>query len=197
MPITSVRSSWGIIGTVVWGIAVIAGMAAMMRYQMTPGGATAAPGRWPAHTSINRDTSRYTLVVTLHPYCPCSNASLSELALLMARAEDHVAARVIFVDPAAAPRGWAHSQLWRKAAAIPGVTVAADRDGRDARAFAATTSGDCLLYDAGGGLLFAGGITDGRGHEGDNAGLDSILAILRNTAPPARKTPVYGCQLAG
>ena len=51
----------------------------------------------------------------------------------------------------------------------------------------ATTSGHVLLYDAGGVLRFAGGITDGRGHEGDNAGLDAALALLRGHVPEVDK----------
>ena len=63
--------------------------------------------------------------------------------------------------------GRCHS--WRSAAAIPGVTVHVDHDGGEARRFGAETSGFVVLYDAHGELLFAGGITTGRGQAGDNA----------------------------
>ena len=41
------------------------------------------------------------------------------------------------------------------------------------------TSGQVVVYDAKGALLFSGGITAARGHMGDNAGRDRITALLR------------------
>ena len=43
----------------------------------------------------------------------------------------------------------------------------------------AITSGQTLLYDTKGHLVFSGGITGGRGHEGDNTGRESIEKYLQ------------------
>jgi hypothetical protein len=45
--------------------------------------------------------------------------------------------------------------------------------------------------------MFAGGITESRGHSGDNAGRSAITAmVLGETLPKAAgHTPVYGCPL--
>jgi hypothetical protein len=51
------------------------------------------------------------------------------------------------------------------------------------------------VYDTTGILEFHGGITDGRGHEGDNDGMLAVLAIGRDEKSPVSKTPVYGCSL--
>ena len=85
--------------------------------------------------------------------------------------------------------------IWHSAAAIPNVTVVRDDDGLEARRFGAATSGQSLLYDVNGRLLFSGGITGSRGHSGDNAGRTAMLALLQH-APPGRDSAfVFGCSL--
>jgi hypothetical protein len=44
-------------------------------------------------------------------------------------------------------------------------------------------------------LLFQGGITASRGHEGENAGENAIVAIVNGRAAPQNKTLVFGCAL--
>ena len=73
------------------------------------------------------------------------------------------------------------------------MTVQADDDGREARLFHAETSGHTALYGAQGQLIFDGGITVSRGHEGDNDGTEAILALLHDKTPDRAQTPVYGC----
>lgn len=181
---------------VAWGVAVLVGMYGLVRYQMTPAAfASAAPPHWPAGVSFAHSTGRSTLIMTLHPRCPCSRASLNELAEIMARSEGRLEVRILFVEPANAPADWSDGDLWQQAKAIPGVTLSMDKDGRDAGAFGASTSGQVMVYDAAGVLRFSGGITDGRGHEGDNAGQLSILEFERTGKSPVATTPVYGCSL--
>ena len=181
---------------VAWGAAVLFGMHSLMQYQMTPGAeAQSAPAKWPAAVSFSHNAARPTLVMTLHPRCPCSRASLHELAELMARSAGRLDARILFVQPANAPADWYEGDLWRLAKAIPNVAVSVDKDGRDAAAFGASTSGQVMVYDAAGVVRFSGGITDGRGHEGDNAGLQAILDLVRTGKSTVATTPVYGCSL--
>src|ERR1700722_16079108 len=143
---------------VIWATAVVAAMAGLANYQMRPGvAARAAPGRWPETVRVAKDSTRATLVMMLHPQCPCSRASVSELAILMAHAGGRVVAQVVFIVPRGAPANWIESDLWKSAAAIPGVSVGVDFEGTDAQAFGATTSGATIVYDANGKLLFSGG----------------------------------------
>jgi len=58
------------------------------------------------------------------------------------------------------------------------VTIVTDADGAEANRFGAETSGHTLLFDFGRRLLFSGGITDSRGHTGDNAGESAIVALI-------------------
>jgi glyoxylase-like metal-dependent hydrolase (beta-lactamase superfamily II) len=104
---------------------------------------------------------------------------------------------VLFYRPRQFPAGWERTDLWRSAAAIPGVTVLVDPDGLEAERFGAKTSGHVLVYDSAGRLLFSGGITGSRGHEGDNDGSDSVLRLLTHGPPPRRHTLVFGCPIRG
>jgi len=181
----------------VWGSTVAIGMVGLVRYQMTPGAAgPEAPHRWPAGLrDIVPAREQFTLVMTLHPQCPCSRASLSELSQLMTRTGEKMSAHILFVKPHGAPADWCDGDLWKKAKEIPGVSVSIDNDGQDAAILGATTSGQVFVYDASGTLRFNGGITDGRGHEGDNPGLSSLLGLVRDGQTAVSTTPVYGCSL--
>lgn len=180
----------------VWGLAVAAGMLSLAQYEMTPSKAQAAVARsWPSTVTVKPEAHRPTLIMVLHPRCPCSRASVSELSTLMAHLNGQLSAQILFVQPRGASLQWVKGDLWKEAAAIPGVTASVDVDGKDAAAFGAQTSGAVMLYDVDARLIFAGGITDGRGHEGDNAGCQAILSLLRHGHAATNHTPIYGCPL--
>lgn len=133
-----------------------------------------------------------------HPLCPCTRASLGELSLVMAKAQGRLDAFVLFLKPEGTGKDWEQGELWRAAAAIPGVTVLRDEGGAQAERFGAVTSGQVLFYDAGGTLRFSGGITAARGHAGDNAGRAAVEALLGADAPPREGMAghaVFGCAL--
>jgi len=171
----------------------------MFHDQMTPntaaGGMVEVPPKWPACPDIARRAGEFTLVMALHPQCPCSRASVSELGQLMARTAGKMDAVALFVVPAGAPADWLRTDLLNQVKQIPGVRIIYDRDGADARRFGADTSGQVALFDPAGTLVFCGGITDGRGHEGDNVGSDAVLDLVRGQRGPVVRTDVYGCSL--
>lgn len=78
---------------------------------------------------------------------------------------------------------------------MPNVRVIIDKDEHEAELFNATTSGLNLLYDRAGNLKFNGGITSSRGHEGANAGRQTIYELVTNDSSNLSKTPVFGCPL--
>jgi hypothetical protein len=131
----------------------------------------------------------------VHPHCPCTRTSLDELTWLLSRAEGRTTTHLLFVVPPGAPPDWADSPLWRQAQALPDVRAALDTEGREARIFGAKVSGQVLLYDGGGRLLFRGGITAGRGHGGDCPGRAAVLACLTSSRSDPVAAPVYGCPL--
>jgi hypothetical protein len=180
---------------VIWVLTLAPGFALLWAYKMRPGEAAGAPVVWPMGTRIARNRDRATLVLFAHPQCPCTRASVAELARLMSRSGDRLGAIVVFLRPSDVSGDWDSSDLWRSASTIPGVTIVRDDDGVEAARFRASTSGATVLYDMEGRLLFSGGITSARGHEGDSAGLQRIDSLLRTGKADRSDAPVYGCSM--
>jgi len=182
---------------VVWLAVVGGGFAFILNYQNAGGRAGIAPRDWPAGTPAALDRNHDTLIMFAHPKCPCTRASIEELNRLMARSNGRVAAQVWFFRPSGYPDDWTRTSLWGSVTAIPGVVVHEDTDGAESRRFGAETSGYVLLYGTRGQLLFSGGITAGRGHAGDNAGENAVVALLAGQEVKLKHTEVYGCSLLG
>lgn len=70
-----------------------------------------------------------------------------------------------------------------------------DVDGMLAANFNATTSGHCLLYTVTGSLMFQGGITTERGHEGESCGRVAMRDLLARNPSSVDHAPVFGCEL--
>jgi hypothetical protein len=178
-----------------WAALVAGGVWLLAAYANAPGPSTRAAAEWTDGGLLARDPVRPTLVMFLHPRCPCSRASVEELNALLARAPVKPAVTTVFIRPAGAADGWERQGLWSQAEAIPGVKTIADAEGAEARRFGIRTSGHVLLFAPDGRCLFSGGITTARGHSGDNAGLDGVLERLRDPLLPTVTTPVFGCLL--
>ena len=176
----------------VWGITVVIGLNLMLTYQTTPGADGNPAGRWPTSSRIVRTGNCIQLVMVAHPHCPCTRSSVEALARIIARADDRVAASVLFLTPEGVSRDWERTDLWQSAAAIPGVQVVRDDGGVEGALFGAKTSGQVLLFGKNGQLVFSGGITAGRGHHGDNVGLDQCVAFITGEQTDHSKTPVFG-----
>jgi hypothetical protein len=179
-----------------WLGAVLGGFFLLLEYKAAPGEMAGAPARWPRTTQAERAAGRPTLVMFAHPHCPCTRASVAELERLVGRFPQ-IAARVFFLKPEDLPGGWEKTDLWRSASAIPGALAIRDDDGREARLFGAMTSGFTAVYDADGALLFSGGLTSSRGHEGDSFGVRRIASLLTTGTADKRDSPVFGCALHG
>jgi hypothetical protein len=180
-----------------WLAAVVGGFGLIQRFETTPAPAREPPGSWPTASGIKLTAERPTLLLFVHPRCPCTRATIGELAVLATHCPGRFDARVLFYKPAGAEPGWEQTDTWHAARRIPGVAVGIDLDGREAERFAAAASGQALLYGPDGGLLFAGGITAARGNAGDSAGRRSLIALLTGGAAETDRTPVFGCPLSG
>jgi hypothetical protein len=178
-----------------WLLIVGTGLSVIWGYENRPGLAAKPPVIWPSDSQIQRAPDRATLIMLVHPHCPCTRASIGELAALMADSQGRLTAYVLFLKPAGFSEGWEKTDLWQSAASIPGVKPVIDDDGIEARNFHAMTSGQTILYDADGRLLFSGGITIARGHAGDNAGRSAILSLVNSGTAEQNETPAFGCPL--
>jgi hypothetical protein len=181
--------------SLLWLALVGAGTVWLLDYSNKVGVAGRAPATIPGVSLVRAGGLKPTLVMFAHPQCPCSRASVVQLDRLMARSGQAFNAQVFFLLPAGMNESWSKGSLWRQAAGIPGVRVAVDREGREAALFGAATSGHCVLYDKEGNLLFQGGLTPARGHEGDSVGADAVLQLLKQRGAEVAVAPVFGCGL--
>jgi hypothetical protein len=178
-----------------WMAALAFGARVLFKYETTAGRVGLVSSNWPSLSVIPRQSDKATLLMLAHPHCPCTRASVGELAQIMAHAVGKVNAYVLFVKPSGAGADWDDTDLRRSAAEIPGVTVLTDENGTEAARFGAETSGHTLVFDRSGTLVFSGGITASRGHAGGNAGESAVLAALNQEPIQQARTPVFGCAL--
>ncbi len=194
MPKAKQRLEWVLV-LAVWAVVIAGGESILLNYEIRPGSPAQPPQTWPLETDIQKSPERAALLMFVHPRCPCSRASLEELARLTARCGEKADIQIIFLSPGKQPASWTKTDLWEKAGAIPGVQVRLDKNGKEAKHFRVSTSGQTLLYGRDGQLLFNGGITASRGHSGDNAGRSALEDLLLKGASERSRTPVFGCSL--
>jgi hypothetical protein len=180
-----------------WLVIVLAGFVALTRYASLPSAAAAASARWPAQSSLSPAADRPTLILFAHPRCACTRASLNELNRLQSRVgvSRPPLTYVVFQLPKGVSDDWRHSDLWASAERIPGARVIADAEGRESARFQVRTSGTALLFDRSQRLVFSGGLTESRGHEGDSFGQARLITLLEGGVPDRNDSPVFGCAL--
>lgn len=180
---------------ITWAVVVISGFALMMEEEFTPVPSALAASDFPAGSLVPLARDQPTLLVFLHPQCPCSRATMRELERLLGQTQDKIAVTIIFTIPKGTPPDWEKGDLWNWANALPGARVARDVDGITTRQFHVIGSGSTLLYAPSGHLLFSGGITASRGEEGDNPGETAIADFVLHGHADVTHTPVFGCSL--
>src|SRR5262249_36879308 len=133
------------------------------------------------------------LLVFLHPHCPCSRATVDEIAGVLARCPGPVSVRAFLPAPPAPAEGWADTPL---RADLPPLSApeAPDAPGPPAHPSGARPPGPPVASSADGRLPFRGGVPAGRGPRGPNPGREALLAALRDGLP-SPPSPVFGCPL--
>jgi hypothetical protein len=178
-----------------WATLVLCGELYLWRFQLTAGATGETLKHWPKESNIRRQDGLFTLLLFLHPKCPCSQASFDSAAQVAARAQGKLNLFLVFVKPAGSHSDWEKTDLWKQGKATPGCTVLTDEAGREAQKFGVKTSGHVLLYDPAGQLLFSGGLTSARGQPGPSAGLEAVVHLLNGESVEESHGPVYGCPL--
>lgn len=175
----------------------LAGFYLLLRFDGTPAKQHYAPSLWPERAGIVFPSNKPALLVFLHPMCPCSRATLDELNGILPRVPKTALPEIhlIFVRSIKNP-DWNGGDLWERARGIPNAIRRWDDGGRIASRFRARTSGATLLYGVNRNLLFEGGITASRGHEGDNLGAERLQAALETGRREANLSQLFGCALA-
>ena len=178
-----------------WLIAIAAGTAWSVAYSQAPGAAGTAPSTWPGGDAVGRTGGKPTLVLALHPACPCSQATLEQIDRLTTSHPGAFDVVVLFAGYDGLPRG--ADVLGPVLAQHRNIRRVDDRDAAIARRFGALTSGHAVLYDEAGRLRFSGGLTRARGEAGDSVPLAYLRAWAQGTRPAGAATfSVFGCALA-
>ncbi|WP_145026409.1 thioredoxin domain-containing protein [Caulifigura coniformis] len=183
---------------VLWLAAVAAGFAVAMRHEKTAAPDHDVATRFPEDAVCVAPLGKPMLIVFVHPKCPCTRASLEEVAALHHRCGDKLDMQFVFLERGDAPWRSEDTEHWETVRAINAGPAFVDVSGTEHRRFGATTSGEALLYMPDGSLAFHGGVTVGRGHSGVSAGRTAIEAIVLNSTGSGRdftRTKVYGCPL--
>ncbi len=177
-----------------WLGLIVGGYAWLLRYSFAAGKASASPHTIPSSVASQAPSARPQLFLALHPRCPCSRATLSELATILSRAPEACDVTVLVYKPAGEPDSWMEGALLDKCRQVS-CLIRPDPDGRLASSLGSLTSGGVVLYDAKGRLRYQGGVTASRGHEGDNAGKQAVIQILRGQRDSQKSMPVFGCPI--
>jgi hypothetical protein len=178
-----------------WLVAACGGLIAVARYDNRAGARVESASHWPSTTPLAFKSGLYNLVLSIHPQCSCSKATLGELEEMLARSGGKLRVHALIALPRNSPEEWRRSSLVEQLRALPETTVFFDPDSEESTRFGAVTSGDCVVFSPGGEKMFHGGITRSRGHTGDNAGKQAVLALVEGKAAPGSETPVFGCSL--
>jgi hypothetical protein len=178
-----------------WLAIIVGGSLILAREEFTPVQALAQGKTFPAGSAIPLSSFQPTLILFVHPLCPCTRASFHELEDLLAEVPNKVSVVVVFTIPEGLPSDWKKGDLWQSAMALSGIHVMQDDRGIESRRFNVTGSGHCLLYSPSGALLFSGGITASRGHDGENPGRLALVSLISTGRADIHGTPVFGCSL--
>ena len=87
----------------VWLTLTLLALGGLANRDRAAGTAAHPPAAWRPQTALALDPVRPTLVMLLHPQCPCSRASVSELNHLAALCPNSAKMVVLFLRPAGYP----------------------------------------------------------------------------------------------
>ena len=177
-----------------WVALIASASVVLWRYSAAPGSTAEGPARIPAEFRDEERPDEFVLLMAVHPRCPCSRATIAELAKILTHSPRVCRPVLLAFKPGTEPDSWIETGLCRDARKL-GAEIRIDENGERAIAMGMQTSGQVLLYDPRGDLRYQGGITSARGHQGDNAGQRYVERILHGDDVPLAKLPVYGCSI--
>jgi hypothetical protein len=179
-----------------WTVLVLLGYGSMVFYSKSTGKMWVTVGNFPSVSAISKSAG-LTLIVFLHPQCPCSMATVSELEGLLAQRDSasNLSVYAVVSKPSGCSQVFVQGAVLDSLAQVKNVQVLIDDDDVESQRFGAKASGHTLLFDSDGKCLFSGGMTAARGEVGANAGVDALRQYIAGGRGLLNKTPVFGCSL--
>jgi hypothetical protein len=181
---------------IAWVVFVLIGYGSMVFYSMAPAKSAISAGAFPVQSSLAKG-SGLTLITFLHPRCPCSRATVSELEELLSQSKfsTNLTIYAVVSQPRGCSADFTQGAILDSLSSMPNVQLTIDKDDVESQRFGARTSGQTLLFDSQGNCLFSGGVTAARGEVGANAGVDALRQCIASGQTAVNKTPVFGCSL--
>ena len=184
--------------TIAWITLTGIGAFALLRHEFDGVSVVDAPAQWPeALGAFNPSGRDLTVVMAIHPDCPCTRASIEQLDRLLTRYPDAVQAIGLISDRVdGEAETLRQTDYWRRLDRMAGARPVRDVAGHWAKLLGAPVSGTVAVYDAGGALRFQGGLTASRGHDGPSRALSMLSAWAEGASfPESVSLPAFGCAL--
>src|ERR1043165_306599 len=99
------KRAWLLI-LLVWLGLIAAGYAWLLRYGFAPGKIAGAPEIIPPSLAPSNYVGHAQIFLALHPRCPCSRATVKELAKLLSRIHGPINTTVLVYKPASEGESW-------------------------------------------------------------------------------------------
>lgn len=179
----------------VWLGVVSLGWVALAAYSGTAGTSQPVPIERPIDSRLKFTPDSLNVILFLHPKCSCSHATVNLYRDAISFATLPVQTQFVFFCPKNEGDDWVMDRLWNSAKPIPSSSRLIDRAGEEAKRFNINTSGHVLVYDREGILVFGGGITTRRGHEGTSLGSETLRKIVQGKPFHKLALPVFGCPI--
>ncbi|QEG20794.1 hypothetical protein [Mariniblastus fucicola] len=173
----------------------LAGFAVLVDYSSRPGPVAPTPRQFPAQAFPDREKGTPTIVVAYHPKCPCTFATVRCLERL--RTEFRCKPNLIAYAyrPESAPDSWIESSSTAILRKFEGTVIDPDAEASVSRQFGARVSGHVFVYDGNDKLVFSGGITPGRGHEGYCEASLQFVRSVNGATTESTQWPIFGCEI--
>ena len=168
-------------GTVLWFLALGLGFHNILAWEATPG-----PGSQ-KRPALELAKGRPALVVVLHSMCPCSLGTVANLHYLTPAQSRKIDVTLVVTGPHCRT-----SAVAVQACLVPRAHIRFLTEGQVIAKYGALTSGQAYLFDQSGALVFAGGLTDSRGCQGQSRGMKAVTDTIAGK-PCVKALPVFGC----
>lgn len=143
------------VGVLATWLVVLAGSAVgMFYYSKVMHSSNEQPVNWPDNPGLVLSKSEPTLVMFIESNSVCTQASLSELDVIMAVCQKKFAAYVVLVEPEGVEENPDELFLKQTAEHIPRVHVVVDKGGKITRCFHAEPAGATFIYNESGKLIY-------------------------------------------
>jgi len=162
-------------------------------FSTTPGDHTVVQS-WILQDKLPLKHQLASLVVLIHPKCSCSTATLKEVERLKIGLKDKLDVKLVFISYGDKSKNWYQGPVWDLAVSMKkNVSIVLDNDGQILKTLGTKTSGTAYLVGPDLKVVFQGGLTPIRGHEGATSGQAFIASWVKGNTKSSLIQKIFGC----